>query len=68
MVVSEKLSYTFVSTMKCATNTMYELLTKHFYGKRVGDYHCRDPRFIDPVTPLDLSITPLVEANLKDGI
>lgn len=48
MVVSEKLSYTFVSTMKCATNTMYELLTKHYCGKRVGDYHCRDPRFIDP--------------------
>ena len=35
--------YVFVSTPKCATNTMYDVLPKHFYGKRIGAWHNNRP-------------------------
>ena len=36
-------NYIFVSTPKCATNTMYSVLPKHFFGKRYGGFHCNRP-------------------------
>ncbi len=46
MVIGEDLGYAFISTMKCATNSMYRVLVDHYNGCRVGDFHCRDTAYI----------------------
>ncbi len=48
MVISHSLNYTFVSTMKCATNSLYSILVERYQGRRVGDFHCRDLRLAPP--------------------
>lgn len=48
MVISHALNYAYVSTMKCATNTLYKLLVEQYQGQRVGDFHCRDLRHAPP--------------------
>ena len=35
MIVSDRYQFVFVSTPKCCTNTMYEVLPKHFKGARI---------------------------------
>ncbi|MCA8988635.1 MAG: sulfotransferase family 2 domain-containing protein, partial [Planctomycetaceae bacterium] len=42
MVISPKLKYAFVSTVKGGTNSLYELLTSRYEGIRYGDFHCVD--------------------------
>jgi len=45
MIQNDEHEYVFVSTMKCGTHTMYELL-KGLGGRRVGGFHTCDPRLI----------------------
>jgi len=39
MIISNRLKYCFVSNRKCATNTMYKILTENYDGVHVGSYH-----------------------------
>lgn len=48
MVISPPLNYTFVSTLKCGTNSLFTILVERFQGVRVGDFHCRDMRYALP--------------------
>ena len=40
MIVNK--DYVFISTPKCATHTMYDVLQTHFEGKRLKPYHRRE--------------------------
>ncbi len=42
MVISPKFKYAFVSTVKGGTNSLYNVLAKHYEGIRYGDFHCND--------------------------
>lgn len=48
MVISPKFEYAFVSTVKGGTNSLYDILVKHYEGIRYGDFHCNDVHEIPP--------------------
>ena len=39
MIVSRYYNYVFISVPKTGTHSLYDVLTEHFKGKRVGGYH-----------------------------
>ena len=45
MVINHELNYTFISTLKCGTNSMFSILMDRYGGQRVGGFHCRDLRY-----------------------
>lgn len=48
MVISRSLNYTFITTPKCGTNTLFSILIERYEGVRVGDFHCRDLHYAPP--------------------
>ncbi len=46
MIISQELKYAFVSTVKGGTNSLYQILTEHYQGRRYGGFHHNDVREI----------------------
>ncbi len=42
MIISPELKYAFVSTVKGGTNSLYQILSEHYQGRRYGGFHCND--------------------------